>query len=112
MPDNLYPESGSDELRMPELPEMPERANAPRNAPMADREIPLEGGHPALLVQQWLDGEATEAAARRDDVHDVELWQLTLGTGEGTPDMPIPLDRLAPGTLDAAAALGSARLRL
>ena len=44
--------------------------------------------------------------------HDVELWQLTLGTGEGTPDMPIPLDRLAPGTLDAAAALGSARLRL
>ena len=63
MPDNLYPESGSDELRMPELPEMPERANAPRNAPMADREIPLEGGHPALLVQQWLDGEATEAAA-------------------------------------------------
>ena len=74
MADNLYPESGPEELRVPDRPEMPERADASR-APMADREVPLDGGHPALLVQQWLDGEATEAAARREEMHDVELWQ-------------------------------------
>jgi hypothetical protein len=75
MADNLYrdggayPNGGSDERNHPDL------GGAPRNPPMADREVPLEGGHPALLVQQWLDGEVTETTARRADVHDVELWQ-------------------------------------
>jgi hypothetical protein len=69
MVDNMYPEGGPDETRRPD-------ATTPsRNVPMADREVPLGGGHPALVVQQWLDGEATEAAARRVDGHEVDLWQ-------------------------------------
>jgi hypothetical protein len=69
MVDNLYPDGGPDELRRAD------QGGLSRNPQMADREVPLEGGRPALLVQQWLDGEATEAAARRADAHDVEIWQ-------------------------------------
>jgi len=95
MAENLYhPDGGSDEgLRRPDVGGTPSR-NTP---PMADREIPLEGGHPALLVQQWLDGEATEAAARRLDTHDVDLWQRINAETERRRRMVTPapvLDRI------------------
>jgi hypothetical protein len=95
MAENLYhPDGGSDEgLRRPDVGGTPSR-NMP---PMADREIPLEGGHPALLVQQWLDGEATEAAARRLDTHDVDLWQRINAETERRRRMVTPapvLDRI------------------
>ncbi len=92
MVDNLYPDGAPDEgVR---------RADAgglSRNSPMADREIPLEGGHPSLVVQQWLDGEASEAAARRADTNDVELWQRINTEAERRRRMVTPapvLDRI------------------
>ena len=43
---------------------------------MADREVPLPGtaGSSSLAVHQWLDGDLTEADARRADVRQVEFW--------------------------------------
>ncbi len=48
--------------------------------PMADREVPLPGtaaaeGGSALVIQQWLDGETSEAEARRADAKQVDLWK-------------------------------------
>jgi hypothetical protein len=103
MAENLYhPDGGSDEgLRRPDVGGTPSR-NMP---PMADREIPLEGGHPALLVQQWLDGEATEAAARRVDTHDVDLWHRINAEAERRRRMVTPapvLDRIMAAIPQAA----------
>ena len=68
MVDNLNPEGGRGRARSPEpKPIVPESR--------ADREVALGGeGHPALAVQQWLDGELSEAAARRASGREVELW--------------------------------------
>jgi len=100
MADNLYhSDGGSDDVRLPEI------GNTSRNAPMADREVPLEGGHPALAVQQWLDGEITETAARRADVHDVELWQRINEEAERRRRMVTPspvLDRIMAAIPQAA----------
>ena len=100
MVDNLYPDGGSDELRRSD-------GGLSRNRPMADREVPLEGGRPALVVQQWLDGEATEAAARRADAHDVELWQRISEEAERRRRMTTPapvLDRIMAAIPEAAPA--------
>jgi hypothetical protein len=47
---------------------------------MADREVPLPGtaaaAGPALMINQWLDGEASEADARRVDAKQVQLWNM------------------------------------
>ena len=48
---------------------------------MADREVPLPGTAaavegPALVIQQWLDGETSEAEARRADAKQVDLWNM------------------------------------
>ena len=96
MVDNLQPE-GSDELRRPD-------SGLSRN-PMSDREVPLGGGRPTPVVQQWLDGEVTEAAARRADAHDVELWQRINEETERRRRMttPAPLfDRIMAAIPEAA----------
>ena len=54
-----------------------DRSHADR--PMADREVPLPGLADAsegevTVVQQWLDGDATEVDARRSDTRQVDLW--------------------------------------
>jgi len=54
-----------------------DRSQADR--PLADREVPLHGmlpaeDGPALALNQWLDGDVTEADARRADSKQVELW--------------------------------------
>ncbi|MDF1501669.1 hypothetical protein [Roseisolibacter sp. H3M3-2] len=67
--DNLNPDGGRGRARSPE----PSPNHHPES--LADREVALNGdGHPALAVQQWLDGEVSEAAARRANGRDVELW--------------------------------------
>jgi hypothetical protein len=99
MVDNLYPDGGSDELRRSDA------GGLSRNPPMADREVPLEGGRPTLIVQQWLDGEATEAAARRADAQDVELWQRITEEAERRRRMTTPapvLDRIMAAIPEAA----------
>jgi hypothetical protein len=55
--------------------EWTKRSNRDDAAPMPDREVPLDSGsHTPLLVQQWLDGEASEDAARSVDGRQVDLW--------------------------------------
>ncbi len=49
------------------------------NRPAVDREVPLSGSMAAedgnaLAINQWLDGDVTEADARRADTKQVELW--------------------------------------
>lgn len=60
---------------------LPPRDAAPvAERPMVDREVPLPGTAaaegPALVIQQWLDGETTEAEARRADAKQVDLWKM------------------------------------
>jgi hypothetical protein len=46
--------------------------------PLADREVPLPGvsaaDTAADTIQMWLDGDATEAAARQENSKAVEFW--------------------------------------
>lgn len=61
--------------------DMPPRDAAPiGDRPRADREVPLPGtaaaDGPALMLHQWLDGEASEADARRIDAKQVQLWTM------------------------------------
>ena len=104
MAENLYhPDGGSDEgLRRSEVGGVPSPRSMP---PMADREIPLDGGHPSLLVQQWLDGEVSENAARRAEAQDVELWQRINEEAERRRRMVTPspvLDRIMAAIPQAA----------
>jgi hypothetical protein len=102
MAENLYhSDGGSDEgLRRPDVGGTPSPF-----APMADREVPLEGGRPSLAVQQWLDGEVTEVAARRADAQDVELWQRISEEAERRRRMVTPapvLNRIMAASPQAA----------
>jgi hypothetical protein len=104
MAENLYhPDGGSDEgLRRSDVGGAPSPRSMP---PMADREIPLDGGHPSLLVQQWLDGEISETAARRAEAQDVELWQRINEEAERRRRMVTPapvLDRIMAAIPQAA----------
>lgn len=70
MVDNLHPDDGLPGQRRPEP------AGISRGDVVADRQVALGGvTHPALAVQQWLDGEGSEAAARRASAQEVELWE-------------------------------------
>lgn len=62
--------------------DLPQRDAAPvADRTVADREVPLPGtaaagDGPALVIQQWLDGETSEAEARRADAKQVDLWKM------------------------------------
>ncbi len=61
--------------------DLPQRDAAPvADRPLADREVPLPGmaaaNEPALVIHQWLDGETSEAEARRADAKQVDLWKM------------------------------------
>jgi len=61
--------------------DLPQRDAAPvADRSVADREVPLPGTAaaegPALVIQQWLDGETSEAEARRADAKQVDLWKM------------------------------------
>jgi len=69
MVDNLHPD---DELGL----RRPEPARPARGDVVSERQVSIGGvPHPALSVQQWLDGEGSEAAARRTSARDVDLWE-------------------------------------
>ena len=68
----------------------------PDVAPEADGTFELTG-RPVTEVHQWLDGEATEAEARRADARETEMWAKIQGETErrGRMTTPAPvLDRL------------------
>ena len=50
---------------------------APRpGQPLTDREVPLGLSRTPASIQQWLDGDASEASVRRGDtVRHVEFWK-------------------------------------
>ena len=61
--------------------DLPQRDAAPVvDRPMADREGALPGSlaadGPARVIQQWLDGETSEAEALRADAKQVDLWKM------------------------------------
>ena len=61
--------------------DLPQRDAAPIvDRPMADREVALPGllaaDGPARVIQQWLDGETSEAEALRADAKQVDLWKM------------------------------------
>jgi hypothetical protein len=73
--------------------DLPQRDAAPvadrpvADRPVADREVPLPGTAaveegPALVIQQWLDGETSEAEARGVDSKQVDLWKMILAEAE------------------------------
>lgn len=69
MVDNLHPDDNRAGQRRPDP------VGVPRGDVVPDREVALGGvSHPALAVQQWLDGEGTETAARRANAREVDLW--------------------------------------
>ena len=85
MVDNLNPRGGRDEARRPNPFTTP-------TAPVSDREVPLSGGHPSMIVQQWLDGEATESAARRSaNPGEIELWSQINAESERRRRMATPV---------------------
>lgn len=61
--------------------DLPPRDAAPVvDRPKADREVALPGSlaadGPARVIQQWLDGETSEAEALRADAEQVDLWKM------------------------------------
>ncbi|HEY0778191.1 MAG TPA: hypothetical protein VGD56_09520 [Gemmatirosa sp.] len=70
---------------------------APRPETATDTDAAALSGHPAPVVQQWLDGESTEAEARRTAPQDVALWAKVQGETERRGRMVTPapvLERL------------------
>ena len=69
MSDHLTPDGARPELRRdtPSL-HLPEEL-----APQQDEQFELTG-RPVTEVHQWLDGEASEAEARRADARETALW--------------------------------------
>ncbi len=75
--------------------DLPTRDAAPvADRPMADREVPLPGTAaaegPALVINQWLDGETSEAEARRADAKQVQLWNMISAETEQRRRMKTP----------------------
>ena len=61
--------------------DLPQRDVAPvADRAVTDREVPLPGmaaaEGSALVIQQWLDGDTSEAEARRADAKQVDLWKM------------------------------------
>lgn len=75
--------------------DMPARDTARgTDRPMADREVPLPGTAAAagtsLVIHQWLDGEASEAEARRADAGQVKLWNRVTAEADQRRRMTTP----------------------
>ena len=75
--------------------DLPQRDAAPVvDRPMADREVALPGllaaDGPARVIQQWLDGETSEAEALRADAKQVELWKMISAETEQRRRMTTP----------------------
>ncbi len=82
---NLNPSGGRGEASRPNPFKSP-------SSPMSDREVPLSGGHPSLVVQQWLDGEVTESSARRSaNPGEIELWSQINAEAERRRRMQTPI---------------------
>ncbi len=65
------------------------------NRPATDREVPLPGAMAAedgtaLAINQWLDGDVTEADARRSDSKQVEFWHQIAAETERRKRMVTP----------------------
>ncbi len=64
-----------------ELQSKAREAGVAAERPMADREVPLPevtaADATASVIQQWLDGEASEADARCADEKAVDFWMKT-----------------------------------
>ncbi len=72
-----------------------DRSMAPRaERPLTDREVPLPGmaaaDATAGTVHQWLDGEASEADARRADERAVEFWNQVAKDAQGMKAVKAP----------------------
>ena len=93
MDDRLTPEGASQgDLRRPD----PTLRTPDAASPEADEAYEFTG-RPVTEVQQWLDGEATEADARRADPRDAAMWAKVNAETErrGRMTTPAPvLDRL------------------
>jgi hypothetical protein len=65
-----------------------------QDRPLVDREVPLPGTAAAdanaNVVNQWLDGEASEAEARRADAPAVEFWAKVAGDADRMKRMKTP----------------------
>lgn len=82
-------------VRRPDAAPAPAAPARPETATDVD-EAPLTG-RPAPVVQQWLDGERSEAEARRESPQEAALWAQVSGDMErrGRMTTPAPvLDRL------------------
>jgi hypothetical protein len=63
--------------------------------PLADREVPLPGltaatDGAALAINHWLDGDVTEADARRADSKQVDMWKLVAAETDRRKRMVTP----------------------
>ncbi len=72
-----------------------DRNMAPRaERPLTDREVPLPGmaaaDATAGTVHQWLDGEVSEADARRADERAVEFWNQVAKDAQGMKAVKAP----------------------
>ena len=95
MADHLTPDGARNQER-------PSRDNTPslhlpeELAPQQDEQFELTG-RPVTQVHQWLDGEGSEAEARRADARETELWAKISDETERRGRMMTPapvLDRL------------------
>ncbi len=98
MMDNLSPDSARPEI---ERARRPDAAVAPTTAPRpetaTDTDTETLTGTPAPVVQQWLDGERTEAEARRTAPQETAMWAQVQSETERRGRMVTPapvLDRL------------------
>lgn len=72
-PDSAANQPPQQAHRAEPTPVSPDRKTPDRDLERDD-EAYQPGGRPVTEVHQWLDGEASEAEARRADEKDTELW--------------------------------------
>ena len=92
-PDPLRPEQ--ERTRRPDAAVAP--TTAPRPETATDTDTGPLSGHPAPVVQQWLDGERTETEARRAAPQETAMWAQVQAETERRGRMVTPapvLDRL------------------
>ena len=84
-----------DDLRRPDGHTSDNREPARRNggeAPLSDREVPLNPHRTPAVVQAWLDGEVSMTeAARGEGAKDVEFWNRINEQAEARRHMRTPV---------------------